>query len=395
MALRHASTRLVVDRCQEIEKRALWCFCLGERGLCSATMWTMELEVTMDITPQRAPGKPEQVLITGAGGEVGHGLLHAFVDSGGGQVSTLDLAQLPETHASMVKRSYLGDIRDESLVSEIFATTEIDEVYHLAALLSSAAEHAPAVGYDVNVTGSVGMIRQATQAAQQRDQSILFFFPSSIAVYGFSDLAHKTKSGQVDERVFHHPRTMYGCNKLAVENIGRYYALYHGRQGDASSSRPGIDFRCLRFPGLISAATQPTGGTSDFIPEMLHAALRGDPYECFVRPDTRIPFMTMPDAIDATLKYTAASSEQLTKSCYNVSAFNPSAEECVELIKRHYPDMKVDFKVTPERQAIVDSWPESVDCSAARNDWGFNPQHDLEKTFTEYIIPYFESHSGS
>ncbi len=355
----------------------------------------MELEAVMDLTSRDRFKRPEQVLITGAGGEVGHGLLHAFVDSGAGQVSTLDLAELPATHAPLVSNSYLGDIRDESLVAEIFGRNDIDEVYHLAALLSSAAEHAPAVAYDVNVTGSVGMIRQATQAAEERGRPILFFFPSSIAVYGFSDHGHKIESGAVDERVFHHPRTMYGCNKLAVENIGRYYALYHRRQGKKSAEFSGIDFRCLRFPGLISAVTQPTGGTSDFVPEMLHAAIRGEPYECFVRPDTRIPFMTMPDAIEATLQYTGAPVEQLTKSCYNVAAFSPSAEECAELVRHHYPSAKITFNVTPERQAIVDSWPAKVDCSAAERDWGFSPKHDLEKTFTEYIIPYFESQSGA
>lgn len=349
----------------------------------------------MDLKSRDSRKGPEQVLITGAGGEVGHGLLHAFVDTGAGRVSTLDLADLPATHAPLVTTAYVGDIRDESLVAEIFGRNNIDEVYHLAALLSSAAEHAPAVAYDVNVTGSVGMIRQATQAAEERGKPILFFFPSSIAVYGFSDHEHKQRSGAVDERVFHHPRTMYGCNKLAVENIGRYYALYHRRQGDKLTDLAGIDFRCLRFPGLISAVTQPTGGTSDFVPEMLHAAIRGEPYECFVRPNTRIPFMTMPDAIEATLKYTAAPAEALTKSCYNVSAFNPSAEECAELVQKHYPSAKITFNVTSERQAIVDSWPEDVDCSAAERDWGFSPNHDLEATFTDYIIPHFESQSGA
>src|SRR5262249_25288759 len=153
-----------------------------------------------------------------------------------------------------------------------------------------------------------------------------FLYPSSVAVYGLPDLAAKGRAGRVGEDEWCEPRTMYGINKLYCERLGRYYEMYY-RQLDAHAPTGRLDFPCLRFPGLLSAATVPPGGTSDFAPEMLHAAARGQPYACFVREDTRIPFMAMPDAIAALLSLESAPREKLTRKVYNVGSFNPSAGE--------------------------------------------------------------------
>ncbi len=155
---------------------------------------------------------------------------------------------------------------------------------------------------------------------------------------------------------------MYGCNKLYCEQIGRYYAR-HYKQLAAEPTSGRVDFRCVRFPGLISALTMPSGGTSDYAPEMIHAAAKGERYECFVRPDTRIPFMAMPDGVDALVTLAAAPRERLTRTAYNVAAFNPSAEEIRARGARGVPVRADRLGCRRKRQGIVDSWPADVDDS--------------------------------
>jgi nucleoside-diphosphate-sugar epimerase len=178
---------------------------------------------------------------------------------------------------------------------------------------------------------------------------------------------------------------MYGCNKLYCEQLGRYYAR-HYKQLSADAVRR-VDFRAVRFPGLISAVTTPSGGTSDYAPEMIHAAVRGERYECFVRPDTTIPFMAMPDAIEALRKLAEAPREALTRTEYNLRAFSRSAAEIRDEVLRDSPGAAIVFAVDDKRQAIVDTWPADVDDSAARADWGFNPMYDFERAFHEYLMP--------
>ena len=182
------------------------------------------------------------------------------------------------------------------------------------------------------------------------------------------------------------PTTMYGCNKLYCEQLGTYYAR-HYKQLAAERSSGKVDFRCVRFPGLISALTTPSGGTSDFAPEMIHAAARGQTYDCFVRPDTRIPFMAMPDGVEALLTLAAAPRERLTRTAYNVAAFNPSAGEIRDVVLEAFPSAHIGWEPDTKRQGIVDSWPADVDDGAARRDWGFAPRLDFERAFEEYLIP--------
>jgi nucleoside-diphosphate-sugar epimerase len=143
----------------------------------------------------------------------------------------------------------------------------------------------------------------------------------------------------------------------------------------------------VRFPGLISAVTVPSGGTSDYAPEMLHAAAGGEPYACFVRPDTRIPFMAMPDGVDALLELAQAPRDRLTRTVYNVGGFSPRAEEVRARVLAAFPSATITFQPHQKRQQIVDSWPADVDDSAARRDWGFSPRYDEAKAFEEYLVP--------
>ena len=186
---------------------------------------------------------------------------------------------------------------------------------------------------------------------------------------------------------------MYGCNKLYGEHLGRYYSR-HYRQLAAEEEARGVDFRAIRLPGLISAFTTPSGGTSDYAPEMLHAAAQGRPYACFVREDTRIPLMAMPDAVDALLALADAPAEGLASPVYNVTAFNPSAGELADLVRSAFPGAAITFAPDQRRQRIVDSWPEDVDDARARRDWGFRPRYDLDRALREYLVPNIRRRYG-
>jgi threonine 3-dehydrogenase len=172
---------------------------------------------------------------------------------------------------------------------------------------------------------------------------------------------------------------------LYCEHLGRYYGRHYKQLSNDNLGK--IDFRGIRFPGLISAATVPSGGTSDYAPEMIHAAAKGEAYACFVRPDSRIPFMAMPDAVEAVLRLMHAPTAQLTRAVYNIGAFAPTADNVRQVVQAAFPNATITTKLDAKRQAIVDSWPADVDDSTARRDWGHAPRYDFAKAFGEYLIP--------
>ena len=323
-------------------------------------------------------------LVTGAGGEIGHGLVTRLANAGR-PIVTVDLTRLDNSLAPLVRREFTGSITDTGLLDRMLAEFEVDHIYHLAALLSTRAEFTPVTAHTVNVEGTLNLLEFAQRQGESHGRQVVFVYPSSIAAYGLPDAAAKVRVGRVREDEYAHPITMYGCNKLYCEQLGRYYAR-HYKQLSADVARR-VDFRAVRFPGLISAMTVPSGGTSDYAPEMIHTAIRGERYECFVRPDTTIPFMAMPDSVDALLTLAAAPRRVLTRTEYNLRAFNPSAAEIRDIVLRECPGASITFKVDDKRQAIIDTWPADVDDSAARADWGFNPAYDFERAFSEYLIP--------
>jgi nucleoside-diphosphate-sugar epimerase len=214
---------------------------------------------------------------------------------------------------------------------------------------------------------------------------VQFLFPSSIAAYGLPDLATKKEDGRVREWDWNMPTTMYGCNKLYCELLGSYFSQNYQQ---LAANRPVmIDFRSVRFPGLISAFTLPTGGTTDYGPEMLHAAAKGEPYACFVRPDTCLPFMAMPDAVRALLDLADAPREQLTRDVYNVTSFSLSAAEIEGRVKAAFPEATITYAIDEQRQGIVDSWPAALNDKAAQQDWGWEPAYGVDRAFDEYLIP--------
>ncbi len=334
--------------------------------------------------------RKEVILITGANGEIGHGLISHFYNNDKVNILALDVMPLDKDLQKMCDRFIQGDILDSMLFGRLVAEYEIRAIYHLASILSTKAEYNPETAHKVNVEGTLNLLRLAVEQASWQGKPVKFLYPSSIAAYGLPDLETKTKAGKIKENEWCQPSTMYGCNKLYCEHLGRYYTKFY-RQLAADSVQSGIDFRAIRFPGLISATTTPTGGTSDYGPEMLHHAAMGLPYACFVRPDTRLPFMVMPDAIKALLELEKASKNSLNQFVYNVTSFNPTAKMFYEIVKSAFPNAAITFEPDTARQGIVDSWPDDVDDSAATRDWQWKPDFDMDRAFNEYLIPAVKS----
>ena len=337
--------------------------------------------------------RQSSILITGASGEIGHSLIDRLAAASSKPIVTLDLNKLADEPARKVKQQFTGDIREAELLERIVAAHEVDQVYHLAALLSTRSEFSPALAHKVNVEGTLNLLEFAQKQGESHGRPVMFFFPSSIAAYGIPTLAAKTAAGRVPEDQFNFPTTMYGANKLYCEHLGRYYAG-HYKQLAAETLSGKIDFRCIRFPGLISAATVPSGGTSDYAPEMTHAAAQKEPYACFVRPDARIPFMAMPDAVEAIWKFVTCPKAKLTRTVYNIGAFAPSAGEVETIVRKAFPAAEITYELDAKRQGIVDTWPADVDDSAARRDWGHAPQYGLDAAFGEYLIPQIRTRYG-
>jgi nucleoside-diphosphate-sugar epimerase len=323
-------------------------------------------------------------LITGASGEVGTALVERLAAEGSSGILAMDVHPEPETMKGM--STFLqADILDKNLFSRLVAEYEIEKIYHLAALLSTRAEFTPETAHKVNVEGTMMLLQLAAEQSAWRGEPVLFMFPSSIAVYGLPDLDTKQRYSRVREWEWNYPTTMYGCNKLYGEMLGSYFSKNY-RQ--LAAERPiMLDFRCVRYPGLISAFTLPTGGTSDYASEMIHAAAQGKSYPCFVHEGLAIPFMAMPDAVDAILNLANAPRENLHHQVYNVGAFSISAGEIRDLVVQAFPGTEVTFHPDLKRQNIAESWPIDVDDSAARRDWGWEPKFDAVRTFAEYLIP--------
>ncbi|NQV16685.1 NAD-dependent epimerase/dehydratase family protein [bacterium] len=334
------------------------------------------------------------ILITGVNGEIGHGLVRSLHKLGVSNIIGVDLVQADDFVQERAQDCMIGNILDKNLLDRINAQYEIEAIYHMAALLSTRAEFSPVIAHEVNVDGTLNLLDLAMEQAQSQGKPVTFFFPSSIAVYGLPTLEEKLSAGAIGEDDYRHPQTMYGCNKLYCESLGDYYSHYFKRLS-VTESKGRVDFRSIRFPGIISAHTLPAGGTSDYVPEMLHAAARGERYDCFVRQDATIPFMTMTDAIRAIELLMAAPPDALTQIVYNVKAFNPSVAEFLSKVKEYYPEADIGFITNDSRQSIIDSWPEDVIDNQARIDWGWEAIHDLDKAFSEYLIPEIRSRYGN
>lgn len=333
----------------------------------------------------------KRALITGACGEIGQALAQELAKKGGYRVVTSDIAPLPDSIKGLTAEHVQGDLVYKV---KVFYDYDFDVIFHLAASLSSKAEIATEEAHRINVEGTMQLLMLAAYRSEKYGKPVKFLFPSSIAAYGMPNLDAKKSAGAVKEEDWVSPHTMYGCNKLYCEKLGLYYGKYFGQKHLDEKPPVMLDFRALRFPGLISAFTLPSGGTSDYGPEMLHAAAQGKNYACFVRPDTKISFMAMPDAIKSLMTLMDAPCEKLTANVYNVAAFAITAEDFRQRALKAFANVKVTFEPNPRRQGIVDSWPEDVDDSRARKDWNWKPDYDVDRFFEEYFLPEIRRRYG-
>ena len=241
-------------------------------------------------------------------------------------------------------------------VQEVVRRHDVGTIYHLAAMLSAIGEQKPQAAWDLNM----GSLYGALEVARQCGCSL--FFPSSIGAFGPTTPRVNTPQDTVQR-----PTTIYGVTKVAGELLCDYYA-----------HRFGVDTRGLRFPGLISHVTLPGGGTTDYAVDIFYQAIRYRHYRCFLRPDTRLDMMYMPDAVAAIIGLMAADAGALThRNAFNVSGTNFTPDELASEIRKHIPAFVIDYEVNPVVQAIADSWPDSLDDSAARAEWGWAPRYDL------------------
>jgi len=305
---------------------------------------------------------------------MGH-LLIPTLRAQGIDVIALDLVKLPESIREQCVETTEASILDGDVLDDLFRRHAPAYVFHLAAVLSRKAEIDPDLAHRVNVNGTYNLFKLCRQPLAETP--VRFLFPSSIAVYGLPNATVKKEAGAVRESEWTVPSGVYGCNKLYCELLGAHFQRSKGMP----------DFRSIRFPGLISADTLPTGGTTDYAPEMIHAAAQDRAYECFVVRDARLPFMTMPDAVDALIRLALAEPERLSARAYNVRGFSSKASEIRSEVLKHYPDAQIGFEPDPVRQALVDSWPQDVDDSLAQKDWGFSPKHGLSQALSDYLIP--------
>lgn len=333
----------------------------------------------------------KQVLITGACGEIGQALVQELAKRGGYKIVTSDLAPLPDSIKNLAAEHVQGDLVYKV---KVFYDYDFEVIFHLAASLSSKAEIATEEAHRINVEGTMQLLMLAAYRSEKYGKPVKFIFPSSIAAYGMPTLEAKRGAGAVKEEEWDYPHTMYGCNKLYCEKLGMYYSNFHGQKHLDEHPPVMLDFRAIRFPGLVSAFTLPSGGTSDYGPEMLHAAAQGKPYSCFVRPDTIISFMAMPDAIKSMLMLMDAPREALTTNVYNVAAFAITAEDFRQRALKAFSKADITYDSNPRRQGIVDSWPEDIDDSRARADWKWKPDYDVDRFFEEYFLPEIRKRYG-
>jgi nucleoside-diphosphate-sugar epimerase len=305
------------------------------------------------------------ILVTGALGQIGAELVPALrARHGVDNVIATDLKVLPPSGAAAIAPYGHLDCTEPHQLHEAVRRYDVGTIYHLAALLSASAEAAPQLAWSVNMNGLYNVLEVA------RGYGCQVFFPSSIGAFGPTTPRDATPQVTVQR-----PTTIYGVTKVAGELLCDYYA-----------SRFGIDTRGLRLPGLISYVAAPGGGTTDYAVEMFYHAVRYGRYTCFLSADTRLDMMYMPDAITAMMDLMAAESGRLRyRNAYNVAAMSVTPAELAAAIARHVPGFTVDFEIDPVRQAIADSWPRSLDDSAAHHDWGFAPRYDLEAMTTDML----------
>ncbi len=298
-----------------------------------------------------------RILVTGAAGQIGSELVPALrAHYGNAKVVASDVRMPPGPSGSDGPFEYV-DCQHLRQIESVIRRYDIDTIFHLAAVLSAVAETKPRVAWDINMGG----VYRVLEAARQHGCAV--FHPSSIGVFGPTTPHDRTPQDTIQR-----PTTMYGISKVAAELLCDYYA-----------QRFGLNARGIRLPGLVSHVAPPGGGTTDYAVDIFFQAVRYRHYTCYLRPDTMLDLMYMPDAIRAIIGIMEADSGRLThRNAYNITAMSVTPALLADAIRRHIPDFVIDYDIDPVRQAIADSWPNSLDDTAARRDWDWAPRFDLD-----------------
>lgn len=309
----------------------------------------------------------ENILITGANGQIGTVLSHKLIEIyGENNVLTTDIGHMEHIQGRFEKL----DIMDVKHFQEIIETNNITQIYHLASLLSAKGEQEPMFTWNINLNGLLNVLELS-----RKNNIKKLFFPSSIAVFG--DTTPKENTPQDVPLV---PDTVYGIGKVTGELWCNYYYKKYG-----------LDTRSVRFPGIIGYQSLPGGGTTDYAVDIFHKAVKHEKFICFLKEDTMMPMMYMDDAINATLKIMEAPQNEIKlRYSYNIGAFSFTPKELFLKIKKYYPDFEIEY--SPDfRQQIADSWVKSIDDSKARNDWGWKPDYNLDQ-MVESMITHLQEY---
>ena len=300
----------------------------------------------------------KRVLVTGATGQIGSELVPELIKLHGIENVVIGVhRRTPENPIPDTVYEKVNVLDKETLESTI-TKYDIDTVYHLAAILSAAGEKNPWLAWDVNMNGTYNILELARIHKMTR-----IFIPSSIAAFG-----PETPRINTPQETVLKPRTMYGLTKVSGELLANYYF-----------EKFGLDVRGVRYPGIISYKTPPGGGTTDYAVEIFHEALKHKRYTCFLRADSTLPMMYMPDCIKATIDLMNTDLDKLKHHTdFNLAAISFSPSDLAEEIMKHIPDFEI-FYEPDSRQAIADSWPKTIDDSAARKEWGWKPSYDLSR----------------
>jgi len=306
-----------------------------------------------------------KILVTGAAGQIGSELTMALREKYGNE-NVIATGHKTKPDRALLESGpfHFIDCADIRTVDEVVRNYKVGTMYHLAAILSAVAEKDPQLAWNVNMIGLYNVL----EVARKYECSV--FTPSSIGAFGPSTPLNKTPQDTVQR-----PNTMYGVTKVAGELLCDYYF-----------KRFGVDTRGVRYPGIISYKTLPGGGTTDYAVDIYYQAIKERKYTCYLKKGTYLDMMYMPDALKAAIDLMEASPAKLThRNAFNVTAMSVAPEDIAAEIKKIIPEFTIDFKIDPLRQAIADSWPNNMDDSAAREQWGWQPEHDLESMTKDMI----------